>query len=149
MILKSTRMVAFVVTVFLPIPAWTASRDPYLPDGTEVVVTLNIRKLLDSPQVQPELAKIREQIKNAPDAQKELDALGFDPLTDLDSITAAGVPSRGAEQFLLIVHGRIDFTKLIARVREAMKEHSDVLSTIKEEGCQFLAITLPNQDKPL
>src|SRR5262249_46740218 len=94
MILRSSRIVAFVVTLLMPIPAWAASRDAYLPDGTEFVVTFNIRKLLDSPQVQPELTKLRSEIKNAPDAQNELDALGFDPLPDLDSITAAGVPSR-------------------------------------------------------
>jgi hypothetical protein len=145
---QPSRMVSLLVLLLIPIPAWPASRDTYLPDGTEVVVTLNIRKLLDSPQVQPELAKLREQLKNAPDAEKELDALGFDPLTDLDSLTVAAVPSRGPDHLLLIVHGRIDFTKLVARVQEALKDHSDVLSTIKEEGCQFLAVTLPNRAEP-
>jgi hypothetical protein len=149
MLLKSSRTIGLLVMMLIPVSAWPASRDTYLPDGTEVVVTLNIRTLLDSPQVQPELDKLREQIKNASDAQKELDALGFDPLTDLDSLTVAGAPSRGADQFLLILHGRIDFNKLIARVEEALKERSDVLSTIKEERCQFLAVTLPNRTEPL
>jgi hypothetical protein len=143
------RMVGLLVVLLTPMSAWPASRDTYLPDGTEVVVTLHIRNFLDSPQVQPGLTKLREQIKNVTDAQKELDALGFDPLTDLDSLTAAGVPSRGADQFLLILHGRFDFNKLIARVQEALKDHSDILSTIKEERCQFLAVTLPNRVEPL
>jgi hypothetical protein len=142
-------MLSLLVVLLLPLPAWPASRDTYLPDGSEVVITFNIRKLLDSPQVQPGLDKLREQLKNASDAQKELDALGFDPLTDLDSLTAAGAPGRGPDHFVLIVHGRIDFSKLIARVQEALKEHSDVLSTMKEERCQFLAVTLPNRTEPL
>jgi hypothetical protein len=146
---KSCRLVSLLAVMLIPMPAWSASRDTYLPDGTEVVITLNIRGLLDSPQVQPQLDKLREQLKNAQDAQKELDALGFDPLTDLDSLTVAGLPSRGPDQFLLILHGRIDLTKLVARVQEALKEHSDVVSTIKEERCQFLAVTLPNRVEPL
>jgi hypothetical protein len=146
---QPSRAVSLLFLFLFPLPVWPASRDTYLPDGTEVVVTLSIRKLLDSPQVQPGLEKLREELKKASDAQKEFDAIGFDPLTDLHSVTVAGVPSRGADQFLLIVHGRIDFSKLIARVQEALKEHSDVLSTIKEERCQFLAVTFPNRTEPL
>jgi hypothetical protein len=149
MFLEPRRVLSLLVMVLLPLPAWPASRDTYLPDGTEVIFTLNIRGLLDSPSVQPGLAKLREQLQSNPDAQKEIDALGFDPLTDLDSLTVAGVPSRGPDQFLLILHGRIDFTKLVARVQEALKDHSDVLSTIKEERCQFLAVTVPNRPEPL
>src|SRR6516165_1850557 len=74
----------------LVLPARAAEPDKYLPNDTEAIVVLNVKQILDSPLVKKHLAeKIRDEIKNNAEVSKVLEALGFDPLKDLSSITIA------------------------------------------------------------
>ena len=70
-------------------PARAAEVDPYLPDDTEVLVTVNVRQVLDSPLVKKStLEKLREALKDIDMAEDVLKDLGFDPFKDLDRVTA-------------------------------------------------------------
>src|SRR5262245_41105610 len=71
-------------------PARAADADRLLPDDTEVVLGVNVRQVLDAPLVKTHaLELLRNYVRSSADAQKVLDALGFDPFKDLHTLTAA------------------------------------------------------------
>jgi hypothetical protein len=117
----------------LALPLRAAEVDKYLPQDTEVVVVLNARQLLDSPLFKKHfLEHVRGIIKSNEEATKILDSLGFDPLTDLTSITGA-LPMIGNDaKGLLITHGQFDRAKIEAKAEEVAKDKGDVLKVHKD-----------------
>jgi hypothetical protein len=126
-----------------------ATPDRYWLDNTDVIVTLNVRQLFDAPLVGKDLDKGRQALKGVDQVQEELDALGFDPFTDLDSVSIVAAGAQGSDQVLFIAHGRFDFAKFIARSQKLLKEHSDMLEVVKEERCQFFAFNSPGQGQTI
>jgi hypothetical protein len=110
-----------------------ADADKLTPADAEVVVSINVRQLLDS-----ELFKKYgkdEALKSLKDekTQKLLSAVGLDPLKDVDSvlITAAGAT---APKALIVAHGHFD----VEKIRNAAEKYADgkpeELKITKSEG---------------
>jgi hypothetical protein len=98
-----------------------ADIDPYLPNDTEAVVTINVRQILDAPFLKKEapgaLEKALEENGVVLTHLKELD---LDPSKDIDSIVLAN--SRGdPDRSLLVVHGRFEVAKFEAKAEELAK----------------------------
>lgn len=126
-----------------------AQPDPYVPERTEFYIRINVRRLIDAALVRQDLGQMRQSLKAFPQVQVELDALGFDPFTDLDSVTMAGAPSQGSDYFLLIAHGRFDFQKLAAWMQKTLSRHSERWSVVEEHGARLLAFDPPGQGSPI
>jgi hypothetical protein len=131
----------------VPLPA--APADPYALDSTEFLLRINVRSLFGSAIISRDLDKLRQILKAQHDFQAELEAIGFDPFTDLDTLTVVGAPSQGTDQFLVIAHGRFDFTKVIGWTRKILTERPEVLATVEEGSAKFLAFTPPGQMRPV
>jgi hypothetical protein len=114
------------------LPAGAAEVDKYLPADSEVVVSINVRQLLDAPLfTKLALPRIQEHLKDQ-GVQDVLTALGFDPLKDVSRITAGGPSVNGLDRGLVIVHGRFDLTKFKARAEEAARDNPDTLKVVKK-----------------
>ncbi len=129
--------------------------DKYLPNDTEVVVTFNVRQLLDSPLVKKYgLDKLREALKESDEARQVLEDLGFDPFKDLERVVVAGPAGNDKHKGLFIVHGRFDLAKFKAKAEQAAKDHGDTFKIVKVpdgQGGQHLVyeVTPPGQEDPL
>jgi hypothetical protein len=134
----------------LVLPARAAEPDKYLPNDTEAIVVLNVKQILDSPLVKKHLAeKIRDEIKNNAEVSKVLEALGFDPLKDLSSITIASSGLNQDSKQAVIAHGQFDPAKFEAKAEEVAKEQSNILKVLKEGGKKLYQVDAPGQDKPM
>jgi hypothetical protein len=142
-------LTAFLVLACVAAPLPAAPADRYALDNAEFFLSINIPRLLDPTIVSGDLDKLRQTLKGHNEFQAELNALGFDPFTDLHTLTVVGAPSQGSDQFLVIAHGRFDFNKLIGWTRKTLAEHGDLLTTVEEGNSKFLALTLPGQVRPI
>ena len=124
--------------------------DKYLPDDTEMVVSFNVRQILDSDFYKNNVGDAgREALKNLGDAEQILKDLAFDPFKDLDRVIVAGPAGGGEDRGLVIVHGRFDLDKFRAKAEDAAKGYPDNLKIHKisdEQGGKFLVYEVtPNE----
>jgi len=105
-----------------------ADVDPYLPNDTEAVLTINVRQILDAPFVKKEaLADLRKKLEEGGSLLKHFKDLDLDPEKDIDSIVLTN--SNGElDRSLLIVHGRFEVNKFEAKAMEIAKAHPDTWS---------------------
>src|SRR5262249_1317958 len=85
-----------------------AADTKYLPGDTEVVVTVNIKQILDSELVtsnKEALERLRKYLRKImpSEGQECLKKTGFDPFKDLTNITLAMPPSKEPERVLAIM----------------------------------------------
>jgi hypothetical protein len=105
-----------------PASARAAETDKLLPNDTEIYLNVNIRQILDSELVKKHgLAPLKAVMQREPNVQNVLTTLGFDPLKDLTSMTAAGPGGTDPEKGLFIVHGKFDKAKFQKQAEEAAK----------------------------
>src|SRR5262249_12084180 len=90
---------------------------------------INVRQILDAPLVkQHGIEWLKKHVLGKPEVQKVLDGIGFDPLKDVATITAAGpAGATDSDKALIIVHGRFDVTKFDAKAIEVAKEMGEHL----------------------
>lgn len=111
-------MLAAVCLVWLA-PARAAEVDKLLPNDTEILVTINLRQILDSPLVKKyALEHMKTALKSNRETEQVLDALGLDPLTDVNSIAIAGPGGEDPEKGLFIIHGKFNKAKFEAKAKE-------------------------------
>ena len=131
--LKSHRawMAALALTLCLcAAPVRAADVDPYLPNDTEAIVTVNVKQILDSAFVKKYgLEAIKEALKDD-SAQKLMKDLEFDPLKDVDLIINSASASE-KERGLLIVHGRFEVAKFEAKAETVAKDQPKSLKIVK------------------
>lgn len=129
--------------------ASAAEVEPYLPDDTQVVVSVNFRQLLDSPLFKKNQDKLREALKSNAEAHKTLEALGFDPLKDLDRIMVAMVGAGDPEKVLIVAHGKFDTAKFKAKAQDVAKEKGDMVKIHQEGVHTIYEVEPPNQPRAL
>ncbi|MBL8797827.1 MAG: hypothetical protein JNM56_28275 [Planctomycetia bacterium] len=102
-----------------------AETDKYLPDDTNGLISLNVRQVVDSPLFKKTyLPQLQQLLKSQADLQKQLQAVGFDPLRDIDRALLAFADScerpggKAEPGFVLIFKGRFDLVKLHAKAAE-------------------------------
>jgi hypothetical protein len=118
--------------VFLAAPVRAGEIDRYLPDDSEIVVSLNFRQILDSPLVKKfGLEQAQEALRSTEEASAILKDLGFDPFTDLDRVIVAGPGGTEQDRGLIIVHGRYALDKFTRKGEEAARDYPDNLKIHK------------------
>lgn len=138
-----------VATVILVTPAASRGADPFLPADAQVVVTLNVRQVLASPLVRPELGAIRAAISQNTRVKATCEALGFDPLKDLDTVTFAGKSPSDLDRAVIVAHGRFDVARFRAKAEAVAREKSEMLKIMRSGGHTLYRTNIPNQGKTL
>jgi hypothetical protein len=146
-----TLWLAGLAGALLTLPAARAAApDKLLPADSEIVVTIHVRQILDSPLIKKRgLDAAREALKSVEEAKEVLEELGFDPFTDLDRITVASPGGAEKDRGLVIVRGRFDLDKFKARAEKAARDDPDVLKIGKGGGKVVYEVSPPGQDTPL
>lgn len=127
-------------------PAPAAEVDQYVPADAEFAVTVNVRQLLDSGLVKKHaLGLMKQFLESNPEAQKMLKPLGFDPLSDVTSLTFAGPGGKDKNKGLVIVRGKFNVEKIRARAAEAAKQDEKRLKEVKEGDYTLYETTIEQQ----
>jgi hypothetical protein len=146
-----------LAALFLAVPARAAEVDKLLPNDTEVLITINVKQIIDSTLVQKlAVDKLKKALEDQDEAKKVLTELGFDPFKDLDSITFAISSGSETDKGLIIAHGRFDVTKFTAKAEEVAKEMKDVVKITKVAGpgaesgkINLYEVNYPGQSQPV
>jgi hypothetical protein len=110
-----------------------AEADPLLPADTAVVLTVNVRAVLDSGVVQKHaLELIKGALKHNEQVEKLLAAAGVDPLKDLTRVVVAA-PGLAPKKVVAIVHGTFDLDK-IHKAADAFAAKNPAELVVHKEG---------------
>jgi hypothetical protein len=114
------------------------------------VLVVNAKQILDSPLLKKHfLEHIRAALKSNDEAASVLQALGFDPLKDLSSITCALSVIGNDAKFLIVAHGNFDRAKFEGKAEEVAKNMGDVLKVHKEGDRKIYEVKVENgAEKP-
>ena len=106
--------------------------DPYLPDDTEMVVSVNVKQVIESDLFKKYVEQAaREALKSQDEIQGALKDLGLDPFTDLDRVIAARPSGVDQDRGLLIAHGHFDLDKFKDKAEQVAKDHPDEVKILK------------------
>jgi hypothetical protein len=120
----------------------------YLPDNAAYLVRVNFQQMQKSELLKPYVGLLKEKLKSG-DAQKHLEALGFDPFKDLGTLTVAGPVSKDFEQHLVILTGKFDVEKFQKAAKEAAKKGGDeVLKSTMNGNYTVWVVSPPNTRPP-
>ena len=118
-----------------------------LPGDTELVLSLNIKQMLDS-EVAKQYKDILEQARGALQskiddnpAAKYLEKAGFDVLRDLHSVTLASNGSKEVDAIFLVIEGKFNAEKVLAAAEEIAREAPDTLKISKIGSTSVFEIT--------
>src|SRR5262245_16856658 len=110
--------------------------DKLLPNDTEMVFTVKVKAILESPLVKN--AGLTAQVKDLLGSVEEVDSvlkeLNFDPLKDIEQVTVAICSGSDTDKGLVIVRGKFDVEKMRARAEQAAKENKEILTIHKAPG---------------
>ncbi len=143
------------IALVLALAAYTTVRaaDPKtLPSDTELLVTINVKQILNSPLVKANQAAVNQGKKALEDqygdhpAMQLIKKAGFDPFKDMDSFTIT--TNGGKDPSAIIVEGKFNPTKFPAAVEDLAKDNPNTLSITKQGGQVFYEIT-PAGEKAL
>jgi hypothetical protein len=116
-------------------PARAADVDKYLPDDTEVVMTVHVKQLTESALFKKYGADpIQGFLKDSDDVADALKDLGFDPLKDVDRIVIASPSGDDNDKGLIIIHGHFDLEKFKAKGEDAARTNGEHLKIHKRES---------------
>ncbi|PWT80423.1 MAG: hypothetical protein C5B58_11700, partial [Acidobacteria bacterium] len=114
---------ALVAGLALILGRATAAPEKLLPDKSEVVVSINVKGLVDSELAKKYDAsgKVRDAIKAQPQAQAILEQLHLDPLKDVHSVTVAMAGIKMGrnnnpempDELLVIIRGNFEQDRII------------------------------------
>jgi hypothetical protein len=126
-----------------------AALEKFLPDDTQIVASINVRQILDSPLARKlEIPKeIENNIKKDEEATKVLKAMGFDPIKDIHRITFASPETPDLKNWLLGVHGNFDLAKIHDAADGYIKTHGDNVSLSKLDNVRVYEIKDPKKGK--
>ncbi len=106
-------------------PARAAELDKYLPEDTEMVVSVNVRQVLDSEFYKKNVGDAaRDALNGVEQVPEILKDLGFDPFKDLDRVIVAAPGGAEQDRGLLIAHGRFDLDKFRAKAEQRLQGRS-------------------------
>jgi hypothetical protein len=140
--------------VFAVAPVRAGEVDKYLPDDTEMVVSVNVKQFVESELFKKNIAaKAREALKNQDELQDALKDLGFDPFADIERVIAARPAGAEQDRGLVIVHGKFDLDRFQTKAEKIAKEQPDLLKVhkIANGGGKFLVyeVALGEQAPPV
>lgn len=118
-----------------------AEADRLTPADAELVLTINVRRIVQSPVVKKHgLEPFKALLQRNDEATQLLKAAGIDPLKDLDTLSAivaddpqaAGRNAAMGHKFLIVARGRFDLDKTQHAAADFAKKHPDQLEILSE-----------------
>lgn len=139
---------AMALTLVALISPQARAIDPkLLPGDTELLFTLNLKQMLDSPVakqykdlIDQGRGAIEGRFQNNP-AAKYLEKAGFDVLRDLHSVTIASNGSKEVDALFIVVEGKFDPAKIVDTAQEIARENAEALKITKIGSVQVFEIT--------
>jgi hypothetical protein len=143
------------VVALVCLAAQVAAADlKYLPGDTEILVTVNLRQILDSAVVKGQKDAFRKitdlatnALKENEEAERYLKATGIDLFRDIHRVTVAHPGGHDETAVFLIIEGNFDPDKFYGVAADAAKDHGDVL-TISQSGKHKIIDVAPPNGKP-
>lgn len=125
---------ALVLTAGFAAPARAAEVEPLLPKETEQVVYMNFKQMLDSDIIKKYAMGQIKQALQGEDVKGMLEALGLDPLKDVETATA-GMWGKGEETNALgVVKGKFDAKKLFDAAKAEAGKNKDKVEILTEKA---------------
>lgn len=147
---RSFACLAAGALLLLALPVRGAEVNKFLPDDTEFVMTVNMQQIMDSPLVKKyAMEHIKVLMQSDDHVKKTLEALGFDPLKDLTSLTAAGAGFGPDSKGIIIAQGKFDQAKVEAYAEKMAKDNAEAVKVDKFENHKIFEIKVPGEDKPM
>jgi len=143
---------ALALTLAATLSAAPARADvtKYLPNDTEILLRVNVRQILDSALVKKHgIDKIKDLINQSNEAQQALQALGLDPLKDVNVLTVAGPGGNDPEKGLFLIEGNFNAEKFNALAEQAAKDNPDSLKVSKIGDRKVWEVTVPGAPQSL
>lgn len=139
-----------VALALTPAYAPAAEVHKLLPDDTSAVISVNVRQIMDSPLVKKyALDLIKQTINDQADLKKAIEALGLDPLKDIDQLIVAAPDLSDTDEGLIIVTGKFDPAKIKTLAAEAAKNQADQVKIHKAGDHTLYEIKIPDQPAPV
>jgi hypothetical protein len=143
-------LAALAIAAFTAAPARAAEFEKFIGKDTDVLMSVDVKGLLESSAAKKLLIpNIEKGLKADAEAQRLLAALGLDPLKDVTRFTALGSADPAANKSLIVVEGKFDPAKIETVATLAAKDKSDNLAVLKEDGKTLFKITLPQAPEPM
>src|SRR5262245_33085493 len=118
-------LTCFTVSFLALAQVRSAEVDPRLPGETEVVLSVNLDQLLNSPLGKKYLrTTIEEAIKGSTHGQELFKALELDPLKDIHRVTLA-LPAAASDAGLVIVRGKFNRERITELAEKLAADHKD------------------------
>lgn len=139
------RLALFALLVTVPVSAAEPHR--YLPDDTELLVSVSIKQLLATKLLKDQITDaLKDALANSDEAKEFLKELGFDPFRDLHNVLVASPGSVEADRGLIIVQGEFDVAKFKAKGAALEKNKTVKVHTVAEQT--IYEFTLLDQQNP-
>src|SRR5581483_12018900 len=120
-----------LAAALLGAPARASELDKYFPDGTFMVVSFNVKQLLDAPLVKGDEKTFK---KGMGEATKLLEGFGVDPTKDLDRVILAVGDQLKPQNVVLLLEGKFDPAKVQAKLKEMAQQKKNNLEVTSEGG---------------
>jgi len=118
---------ALGAVAFAAAPARAAEVDVLTPPDAQLIMSFNLRQLVDSPLAKKKgyVQKLKDLLDAEPQSKEVLKAIGLDPFKDIESMTIAMPipenPGAQPEKALIIVRGNFDQDKIEAAIMKEPK----------------------------
>src|SRR5262245_53042979 len=147
-------LAGLVLTLAACLASQAHAVDPkLLPGDTELVVSVNIKQMLDS-EIAKQYKDIIDQARGALEAQvqnnpaaKYLEKTGFDVLRDLHSVTIASNGTKEVDAVFVVIEGKFNADKVHAVAEEIAGENADHLKISKIGSTKVYEIVPPGENK--
>jgi hypothetical protein len=158
---KTWRAVAALLLALAVAPALAAplpgdrpgrfDTDKWLAPDAEMVMAVNFRQILDSALVKKDGVKpLQDAINSNEQVKTVLNAIGLDPLKDLDSVLmSARLASARDVKALIVVRGRYNLEKVHTAAEAFAKKKPDQLKLSREGAVRLYEMKQSGSDKPM
>jgi hypothetical protein len=144
-------MACLTLVAVYTVPARAGDIDKFLPKETDVVVSVNVKQILDSAVVKKNaLDMIKAALSGNKEVQETLKALGLDPLKDFSRISMGlGLDDPSKPKAVVVVEGKFDARKIDDVLEMLAKNEPKKFAKDKVGGQTIYKITTPDQPVPL
>lgn len=149
---QSLFFLCLALSFFAPRDVRAADIERILPDDTQVIISLDIRQILDSDiakkyELTKELRKSLTHDSNYSSMLTSMDSVGLDPLKDIHRLTLATPGRLDGEHYFLCVHGRFDAARIHAEIEKLMRDHPKAIACSKEGAFHLYDLTFEKDGK--
>lgn len=124
-----------------------ADLEAYLPKDTDLVVSLNVRQVLDSPAIKDHAGDlIRLVMSSSKDLQEAIQTLGLNPLADFSRVSVGvGLENVNNPRAIVIIDGKFDAAKIAKLMDDLIKKDPKKYGIEKIGGKSLYRLTAANQ----